>query len=66
MIVTASTLNEEQLPDLPHALKGEKACHCTGYRAIEDAIRGVRHAEADEPGQSQGRSLPAPQAARRS
>jgi CO/xanthine dehydrogenase Mo-binding subunit/aerobic-type carbon monoxide dehydrogenase small subunit (CoxS/CutS family) len=59
MIVTASTFDEEQLADLPHALKGN-LCRCTGYNAIEDAIRGVTHVEADEPGSSLGRSLPAP------
>ena len=45
MVVTASTLTEHDLeydPDeLPRLLKGN-LCRCTGYRAIEDAIRG-RH-----------------------
>ena len=40
MIVTASSLNQAQRQDLPRALKGN-LCRCTGYRAIEDAIRGV-------------------------
>src|SRR5215212_7729463 len=59
MILTSSTLTDEQKADLPHALKGN-LCRCTGYRAIEDAIRGVRHVETDEAGASRGRNLPAP------
>jgi CO/xanthine dehydrogenase Mo-binding subunit/aerobic-type carbon monoxide dehydrogenase small subunit (CoxS/CutS family) len=59
MVLTASTFDQEQLADLPHALKGN-LCRCTGYNAIEDAIRGVIHIDADEPGMSSGRSLPAP------
>ena len=61
MIVTASTFDERQRADLPHALKGN-LCRCTGYAAIEDAIRGVKRIEADEPGASQGRSVPLPDA----
>ncbi|PYC87355.1 aldehyde oxidase [Streptomyces tateyamensis] len=58
-LMTASALNEEQLADLPRALKGN-LCRCTGYRAIEDAIRGVRHTEEPCAGQAVGRSLGAP------
>jgi putative selenate reductase molybdopterin-binding subunit len=57
MILTASTLTPEQLADLPHALKGN-LCRCTGYGAIEDAIRGVTRVEPDEPGAGPGRSVP--------
>src|SRR5258708_7264120 len=59
MIVTASSLNQAQRQDLPRALKGN-ICRCTGYRAIEDAIRGVNNVQDDAPGQACGRSLPAP------
>ena len=41
MIMTAAALDEEQRADLPHALKGN-LCRCTGYRAIADALHGVR------------------------
>ena len=59
MIVTASALNQAQRQDLPRALKGN-ICRCTGYRAIEDAIRSVTNVHDDAPGQACGRSLPAP------
>ncbi|MYS23356.1 xanthine dehydrogenase, molybdenum binding subunit apoprotein [Streptomyces sp. DvalAA-14] len=59
LLMTAAALDDEQLDDLPRALKGN-LCRCTGYRAIEDAIRGVKHAEAPGAGQSVGRNLPAP------
>ncbi|MBX0298772.1 molybdopterin-dependent oxidoreductase [Cryobacterium sp. 1639] len=45
MIVTASTIQEHQLHDLPRLLKGN-LCRCTGYRAIDDAIRD-RHTPAE-------------------
>jgi hypothetical protein len=59
MILTAASLNQGQRHDLAAALKGS-LCRCTGYRAIEDAIRGVRHVENAEPGLASGRSVPAP------
>jgi CO/xanthine dehydrogenase Mo-binding subunit/aerobic-type carbon monoxide dehydrogenase small subunit (CoxS/CutS family) len=47
MVLTAASLNQEQLRDLPAALKGN-LCRCTGYRAIEDAIAGVTHVIPEE------------------
>ena len=58
-LMTASALDEGQLADLPQSLKGN-LCRCTGYRAIEDALCGVRHAEEPGAGQAVGRSLGAP------
>ncbi len=58
-LMTTSALNEEQLTDLPRSLKGN-LCRCTGYRAIEDSVRGVKHAEEPCAGKAVGRSLGAP------
>ncbi|WP_405987158.1 molybdopterin-dependent oxidoreductase [Streptomyces sp. NBC_00872] len=58
-LMTTAALDDEQLDDLPRALKGN-LCRCTGYRAIEDAIRGVKHTEEPGAGDAVGRSLPAP------
>ncbi|MFJ2576796.1 molybdopterin-dependent oxidoreductase [Kitasatospora aureofaciens] len=58
-LMTTTALDEEQLDDLPRALKGN-LCRCTGYRAIEDAIRGVKHTEEPDAGQAVGRSPGAP------
>ncbi|MBC7549370.1 MAG: molybdopterin-dependent oxidoreductase [Cellulomonas sp.] len=77
MIVTASTLADGELDALPRMLSGN-LCRCTGYRAIEDAIRGThrpvgesRPAEpltsGNDASRSCGRvgtSLPAPASAR--
>ncbi|WP_406194656.1 molybdopterin-dependent oxidoreductase [Kitasatospora sp. NBC_01560] len=59
MLMTTSALDEEKLADLPRALKGN-LCRCTGYRAIEDSVRGVKHTESPCAGQAVGRSLGAP------
>jgi putative selenate reductase molybdopterin-binding subunit len=56
MIMTAASLDEAALGDLPHALKGN-LCRCTGYRSIEDALRGVVSAEDDVAGDACGQSL---------
>ncbi|WP_405451517.1 molybdopterin-dependent oxidoreductase [Streptomyces erythrochromogenes] len=66
-LMTTSALQAEQgtahddgkLEDLPRAFKGN-ICRCTGYRAIEDAVRGVKHTESPCAGQAVGRSLGAP------
>ncbi|MFE2522903.1 molybdopterin-dependent oxidoreductase [Streptomyces sp. NPDC059382] len=51
--------DDGKLDDLPRAFKGN-ICRCTGYRAIEDAVRGVKHVEDPEAGQAVGKSLGAP------
>ena len=48
MIMTAASLNQSQRQDLPWALKGN-ICRCTGYGAIENAIRGVRQSSKPKP-----------------
>ena len=47
MIVTASCLNQAQHIDLADAMKGN-LCRCTGYRSIQDAVRGVGEIVAGE------------------
>lgn len=72
-LMTTSALQAERgtahddgkLDDLPRAFKGN-ICRCTGYRAIEDAVRGVKHVETPEAGQAVGKSLGAPAAPRSS
>jgi putative selenate reductase molybdopterin-binding subunit len=59
MIMTAATLSEEAKKELPRVLKGS-LCRCTGYRSIEDSIRGMTKVEPDCPGKSVGRSLANP------
>ncbi|MEV8314717.1 molybdopterin-dependent oxidoreductase [Streptomyces sp. NPDC059900] len=66
-LMTTAALEQEKggahddgkLDDLPRAFKGN-ICRCTGYRAIEDAVRGVRHTERPCAGQAVGKSLGAP------
>ncbi|RSS56269.1 aldehyde oxidase [Streptomyces sp. WAC07061] len=61
MIMTAAALTEAQKADLPRALKGN-LCRCTGYRAVEDAVKGVAHVETAAPGRAVGTSVGAPAA----
>ena len=61
MIMTAATLSEKQIKDLPRYLKGN-LCRCTGYHSIENAIHGVTSIEEDKPGKSCGAGLLAPAA----
>ncbi|GHG12063.1 molybdopterin-dependent oxidoreductase [Streptomyces zaomyceticus] len=51
--------DDAKLDDLPRAFKGN-ICRCTGYRAIEDAVRGVRHTERPSAGEAVGRNVAAP------
>jgi CO/xanthine dehydrogenase Mo-binding subunit/aerobic-type carbon monoxide dehydrogenase small subunit (CoxS/CutS family) len=59
MVLTASSLDQSQLRDLPTAMKGN-LCRCTGYRAIADAIAGIAHTEALDGNDAFGRSVAAP------
>ncbi|MFG3227221.1 molybdopterin-dependent oxidoreductase [Kitasatospora sp. NPDC048194] len=59
MTTSAAAFDAFERADLPRALKGN-LCRCTGYRAIEDAIRGVKHTESPCAGQAVGRSVGAP------
>ncbi|MGB6181675.1 MAG: molybdopterin cofactor-binding domain-containing protein [Rhodococcus sp. (in: high G+C Gram-positive bacteria)] len=63
MVVTASTFDESQQQDLDTALKGN-LCRCTGYRAITDAVTGVRTIDKSTEGPACGRSVAAPASAR--
>ncbi|OKJ62202.1 aldehyde oxidase [Streptomyces sp. CB02009] len=66
-LMTTAALEDERgaahddgkLDDLPRAFKGN-ICRCTGYRAIEDAVRGVKHTERPCAGQAVGRNVAAP------
>ncbi|MFH8409609.1 molybdopterin-dependent oxidoreductase [Streptomyces sp. NPDC018019] len=58
-LMTTAALDDGLRADLPRAFKGN-LCRCTGYRAIEDAVRGVRHTEDPVAGRGVGRNVPAP------
>jgi CO/xanthine dehydrogenase Mo-binding subunit/aerobic-type carbon monoxide dehydrogenase small subunit (CoxS/CutS family) len=58
-VVTASTLTDDQLGDLPRAMRGN-LCRCTGYRSITESIAsraGITNGECAEVvlGESKGR-----------
>ncbi|MEV4705280.1 molybdopterin-dependent oxidoreductase [Actinoplanes sp. NPDC049316] len=59
LIMTTAALDESRLADLPRALKGN-LCRCTGYRAVGDAIHGVRTVDDAGAGPAVGTSLGAP------
>jgi putative selenate reductase molybdopterin-binding subunit len=59
MITTVASLSDAQLRDLPRALKGN-LCRCTGYRAIEDAVRGISHVERPPASEAAGHNVEAP------
>ncbi|EFL28672.1 aldehyde oxidase and xanthine dehydrogenase domains protein [Streptomyces himastatinicus ATCC 53653] len=61
MIMTSAALTEDQKEDLSRALKGN-LCRCTGYRGIEDAVKGVAGVEGAAPGRAVGTSVGAPEA----
>jgi len=59
MIMTTTAFDQTHKDDLPHALKGN-LCRCTGYRSIDDALRGKVNIEDDVAGSACGASLPNP------
>jgi len=59
MIMTSASLSEQAKSDLPFHLKGN-LCRCTGYRAVEDALRGAVSVEEDRAGHACGASLANP------
>ena len=56
MIMTCASLSEEDKQDLPFRLKGN-LCRCTGYRAIEDAVRGHTVVDEDVAGRTCGANI---------
>ncbi|AGL17888.1 molybdopterin-dependent oxidoreductase [Actinoplanes sp. N902-109] len=59
LIMTTAALDDDRLGDLPRSLKGN-LCRCTGYRAVADAVHGVRTVEEPVAGAAIGAGLGAP------
>ena len=59
MTTASAAFDEAHKADLPHAMKGN-LCRCTGYRSIDDALRGKSNIEEDIVGKACGASLPNP------
>jgi putative selenate reductase molybdopterin-binding subunit len=59
VIMTSASLSKDAKQNLPFHLKGN-LCRCTGYRSVEDAIRGITLVEDDRPGRACGASLASP------
>ncbi len=56
MIMTCASLSDEDKQDLPFRLKGN-LCRCTGYHAIEDAVRGRSVVDEDVAGRACGSNI---------
>ena len=59
MIMTSASFDNEDKLDLAFRLKGN-LCRCTGYRAINDALKGTVSVEEDRAGAVCGASLQSP------
>ncbi len=59
--MTVASLSEEDRLDIPWVMKGN-LCRCTGYRAIDDAIHGIKSIEEPAEGAAFGSNVRAPAA----
>ena len=60
-VMTVASLSEEDRLDIPWVMKGN-LCRCTGYRAIGDAIHGIKSIEEPAEGAALGTNVRAPAA----
>src|SRR6202167_3537413 len=60
-VMTVASLSEEDRLDIPWVMKGN-LCRCTGYRAIDDAIHGIKSIEEPAEGAAFGSNVRAPAA----